>query len=74
MLCGSFAGFVNSIVLSPIELVKCRLQLQTQSRTNAYYKGSIDCLVKIVSEEGISNGFFKGLVPTIVREIPAYTF
>lgn len=27
MTAGCFAGFVNSFVLSPIELVKCRLQL-----------------------------------------------
>ena len=72
MFCGCFAGFINSFVLSPIELVKCRLQLQTESRANAYYKGSLDCLAKIVREEGVANGFFKGLVPTINREIPAY--
>ena len=28
MIAGSFAGVVNSFVLSPIELVKCRLQMQ----------------------------------------------
>jgi len=28
MIAGSFAGFVNSFALSPIELVKIRLQLQ----------------------------------------------
>ena len=27
MQAGMFAGFVNSFVLSPIELVKCRLQI-----------------------------------------------
>jgi len=27
MMAGCFAGFVNSFVLCPIELVKCRLQL-----------------------------------------------
>lgn len=27
MVSGMFAGFVNSLVLSPIELVKCRLQI-----------------------------------------------
>ena len=27
VLAGCFAGFVNSFVVSPIELIKCRLQL-----------------------------------------------
>jgi hypothetical protein len=27
LIAGMFAGFVNSFVLSPIELVKCRLQI-----------------------------------------------
>lgn len=74
MLAGCFAGFVNSFVLSPIELVKCRLQLQVESKSRAYYKGPFDCLKKICIEEGIANGMFKGLVPTIFREIPAYAF
>ena len=72
MISGMFAGFVNSFFLSPIELVKCRLQLQTESRERAYYKGSVDCLKKIISEEGVTNGLFKGLVPTITREVPCY--
>jgi len=27
LVAGSFGGFMNSFVLSPIELVKCRLQV-----------------------------------------------
>jgi len=70
MVAGMFAGLVNSFVLSPIELVKCRLQLQTEK--NPYYKGTVDCVTKILREEGISNGLMKGLVPTITREVPCY--
>ena len=47
MLSGMFAGFVNSFVISPVELVKCRLQVQTENKANAYYKGPIDCTRKI---------------------------
>ena len=72
MQAGMFAGFINSFVLSPIELVKCRLQIQTEANLqNAYYKGSLHCIRRIVSEEGI-NGLFKGLVATILREVPCY--
>ena len=32
----------------------------------------MDCLKKILQEEGIRNGVFKGLVSTLAREIPCY--
>lgn len=67
-----FAGFVNSFVLSPIELIKCRLQIQKESKANAYYKGPIDCFSKILKEEGVNKGLFKGLVSTLSREVPCY--
>mmetsp|Transcript_11455 Transcript_11455/g.19376 ORF Transcript_11455/g.19376 Transcript_11455/m.19376 type:complete len:175 (+) Transcript_11455:67-591(+) len=44
MISGMFAGLVNSLILSPIELVKCRLQLQKEGKKSAYYKGSLDCI------------------------------
>ena len=71
MIAGFFAGFVNSIVVSPIELVKCRLQIQRESKVNAYYKGPYDCAKKIVCDEG-PRGIFKGLFATIARESPSY--
>ena len=71
ILAGMFAGFVNSAAVSPIELIKCRLQLQTESALHAYYKGPIDCVKKMVIEEGTLS-LFNGMVSTILREIPAY--
>lgn len=67
-----FAGFTNSFVLSPIELVKCRLQIQRESKSTAYYKGPVDCVKKILIEEGVSKGLFKGLISTFAREVPCY--
>lgn len=72
MYCGMFAGFINSIILSPIELVKCRLQIQSESRRDAYYKGTMDCFAKIAKEEGFRRGIFKGMVSTTAREVPCY--
>ena len=66
-----FAGFVNSAVVGPVELVKCRLQLQSQSARDAYYKGPIDCVRKMSIEEG-PKSLFNGMVSTIYREIAAY--
>jgi len=72
MIAGSFAGVVNSFILSPIELVKCRLQMQKESKANAYYKGPFDCMKKILAEEGLRSGLFKGMLSTMSREVPCY--
>lgn len=72
IIAGSFGGFMNSFILSPIELVKCRLQVQRENKSTAYYKGPYDCLRKIIVEEGISNGLFRGLASTLARETPCY--
>ena len=68
---GIFAGFVNSFVISPVELVKWRLQIQTESIENAYYKGSIDWALKVIQEEGLRL-LTSGLIATIFREIFGY--
>ena len=66
-----FAGFTNSVVVGPIELVKCRLQLQTESAQNAYYKGPLHCIQRIIIDEG-PKSLFNGMVSTILREVPCY--
>jgi solute carrier family 25 carnitine/acylcarnitine transporter 20/29 len=71
VLCGAFAGWANCIIVTPVELVKCRLQVQEESRVNAYYKGVMDCIKKTYAEGGI-RGLFKGNVATMLREVPAY--
>ena len=69
---GMFAGIVNSFVISPVELVKWRLQIQTESSKNAYYKGSLDWALKIIQEEGIHVLLTSGLISTIARESIGY--
>lgn len=74
LLAGSFAGFVNSFVASPIELVKIRLQAQRslQQHSSSSYSGPLDVARKLVEKEGVARGLFRGLGVTIVKEIPAY--
>jgi len=71
MAAGCFAGFMNSFVVSPIELVKCRLQIQRESAESAYYRGTLHALKRILAEEGLK-GVYKGTVATILREVPCY--
>eukprot|EP01132_Coremiostelium_polycephalum_P000472 gene472-598_t len=65
-ICGAGAGFLASFVLTPVELIKCRLQIQTTGEKK--YNGSFDCMVKILKENGVK-GLYKGYVPTLSREV-----
>ncbi|EGG20007.1 mitochondrial substrate carrier family protein [Cavenderia fasciculata] len=66
-LAGAGAGICASFVLTPVELIKCRLQIQTTGPQK--YKGSFDCLVQVMKESGL-RGLYRGLGPTLAREIP----
>ncbi|CEO97494.1 Mitochondrial carrier protein [Plasmodiophora brassicae] len=67
---GAWAGFVNSFIASPVELIKNRLQIQ-YSAADRKYAGPWDCMKKIVAEEGV-RGLFRGMNATIIREVPCY--
>lgn len=46
--------------------------MQKECSKTAYYKGPLDCIRKIIAEEGIPHGFFRGLASTLARETPCY--
>ena len=58
-------------MLTPVDLVKSRLQVQRESKQSSYYKGTVDCLFKTYGNFGL-RGLYKGNLITILREIPAY--
>jgi solute carrier family 25 carnitine/acylcarnitine transporter 20/29 len=45
IIAGFVSGWTQVIIMQPFEIVKIRLQ--TQSSTNPYYKGMVDCFKKI---------------------------
>ena len=48
ILAGSYAGFVNSFVVGPIELVKVTMQMQVGKKV---YKNDWDCFKKILKNK-----------------------
>jgi solute carrier family 25 carnitine/acylcarnitine transporter 20/29 len=68
MLAGSFSALVTSLIVSPFDLVKCRLQMEGVGakirRTGAMHLG-----MKIFKEEGL-RGLYRGYSITLAREIP----
>ena len=73
-LAGAAAGGVVSFVLNPVELIKCRLQVQQSVGVGRdsfrAYKGPLDCLVRTVQAEGVAGGLFRGNCATLMREVP----
>ncbi|KAA0708182.1 Solute carrier family 25 member 47-A [Triplophysa tibetana] len=73
-----FAGGVTQIsVMSPGDMVKVRLQCQTQGQRNGLnrpkpkYRGPVHCLLTVIREEGVV-GLYKGALPLACRDGPSY--
>lgn len=73
IIAGSFAGLMNSFVISPIELIRIKLQVQGKADSGVALKyfGTLDCAKKIFSTYGIK-GLYQGYPSTLAREVPAY--
>lgn len=63
---GTIAGFAQSFICCPCELVKIRLQTDAQ-----HYSGTFDACKKIFKTKGIP-GLYRGYVCTLYREVPAF--
>ncbi len=70
-LAGAFSGAINSIIVSPVELIKTRLQIQYETKGSQAFTGPVDCIHRILKASGIK-GLFRGMMATIYREIPGY--
>ncbi|MQL99248.1 hypothetical protein Taro_031967 [Colocasia esculenta] len=76
IICGAGAGIAVSFLACPTELIKCRLQAQSalagsgSSSSAVKYSGPMDVAKHVIRSEGGMRGLFKGLVPTLGREVP----
>ncbi|XWS38745.1 hypothetical protein CRYUN_Cryun19dG0156600 [Craigia yunnanensis] len=76
VICGAGAGVAVSFLACPTELIKCRLQAQSaladsgSAGVAVKYGGPMDVARHVLRSEGGVRGLFKGLVPTLAREVP----
>ncbi|MFS7926909.1 putative mitochondrial carrier domain superfamily [Helianthus anomalus] len=75
VVAGAGAGFAVAILATPTELIKCRLQAQSALADGAVtatvkYSGPLDVAKQVLRSEGGARGLFKGLIPTMAREVP----
>jgi solute carrier family 25 carnitine/acylcarnitine transporter 20/29 len=68
---GAFAGIANTILSSPIEHIRIRLQTQPHG-ANRLYNGPIDCVRKLSAHQGLLAGVYRGTAVTYLREAQAY--
>ncbi|BAO42379.1 mitochondrial substrate carrier family protein L [Kluyveromyces marxianus DMKU3-1042] len=64
ILSGVMAGWSVSFIAPPIELAKAKLQVQ-YDQTTTRYKGPLDVIKKVYSQQGI-RGLYKGLISTLI--------
>ncbi|KAL5539133.1 hypothetical protein UlMin_044530 [Ulmus minor] len=74
---GVGTGALQSLLLTPVELVKIRLQLQSTKQTNPHqvqvYKGPVSVAKTIWRAEGL-RGMYRGLGITVLRDAPSHGF
>lgn len=67
-LAGAIAGIVTVYSTMPLDVIKTRMQ---GLDAKVLYKNSIDCLVKVVKENGVLS-LWKGATPRLARLIVSY--
>lgn len=70
MVAGSAAGFMQSFIASPAELIKVRLQVE-RGAVDPLYNGNRECAQHLYRNGGIK-GMFRGFWITAARDTPAF--
>lgn len=71
-LAGGAAGLCQSLICSPMELIKTRLQLQHTNPAAIQFKNPFQCLMHIWKTEKV-RGVFRGLGITAFRDVPGFS-
>lgn len=69
MLSGFSAAFLGPIATGPMDVIKTRLMAQNKAAGDVQYKGLLDALVKIPTQEG-PLALWRGLLPRLMRIPP----
>ncbi|KAL8217472.1 hypothetical protein R6Q57_020845 [Mikania cordata] len=67
--CGTVSGALGATFVYPLQVVRTRMQAQTPGGSTTY-TGMFDVFIKTYRKEG-ARGFYKGLVPNILKVVPA---
>lgn len=74
---GTLAGLTQSLITSPMELTKTRMQMQSavppsgSTAASPLYRGAVDCARRIYAAEGM-RGLYRGFGVTAMRDVPGF--
>ena len=68
ILAACFSGAVGSLVVTPVERIKCVMQ----ATDVGVYSGPVACARELIRTDGITGFLTRGLGATLLREVPAY--
>ncbi len=66
MFAGAMAGYGLWLTAYPADIIKSKLQTDSLVPSERRYKGALDCIRQTFRADGV-RGFFRGLLPTLVR-------
>jgi solute carrier family 25 phosphate transporter 23/24/25/41 len=69
LACGTVSGAVGATCVYPLQLIRTRLQAQPLNAVDRY-KGMGDVFKRTLEHEGV-RGFYKGLLPNLLKVVPA---
>ncbi|CAK0784468.1 hypothetical protein CVIRNUC_007672 [Coccomyxa viridis] len=70
-MAGMFSGAVQTLISTPVDLLKIRQQLQSAQPGSASYIGPLQLLRSILRAEGLP-GLYRGGCITLLRDVPAH--
>lgn len=65
LICGAASGSITSLALTPIELIKCKMQVPVESGGKA--PGPLALIASVFRQDGLL-GFWRGQMGTFIRE------
>lgn len=69
VIAGGMAGSTAIMVTYPSDLIRRRLQLQNFDKNVPTYTGILDCVRKVIAQEGVA-GLYRGLTATCIKLFP----
>ena len=62
------------VLVTPMEGIKARLQVQYSTSGPAKYTGPIDCAAKVLKNEGLIRGLYRGWLPVCLCRMSNYAY
>ncbi|KAI9694603.1 MAG: hypothetical protein M1822_000219 [Bathelium mastoideum] len=67
VVCGAASGAFTSLVLTPIELIKCKMQVPLEGLSSFHRPGPLSLIASVYRRDGLL-GFWHGQLGTLIRE------